>query len=357
VFPGVGLHKKRQNILHRKFRECSFCADISQEAHMVRYLVLCLSVALGLVGCRSAQLGNDQSDMRHTLLRLYEDQVLDNLIRTRERYPIVHVDYSNMTGTMNQAASATLGSTMTRTTNTPNPGFVNTLLKVVTYVVNLSGTASETANLTMTGQPVIAVDSVYQEYIDALAQDPDLIAKLGKDKTLDSKDYHLKREFQGDTWYVPAAKKDAFFNLYLATTVQRQTKLPIKIDVDTTVLAVGKIERLSPTQSRLQVLLKDKIANDSGRLTVFISGVGESSFTYQPRPDIPDGKPTDQVFLNNDESQPPMLKGEDLAKALANKSVRLKNDTFLPGVAPPPAVPNESIRSQLELLRLQQFNR
>jgi hypothetical protein len=324
---------------------------------MVRHLVLCLSVALGLVGCRSAQLGNDQADMRQTLLRLYEEQVLDNLIRAKEKYPIVQVDYSNMTGTMNQVASTNVGSSMTRVTNTPSNALTSFFIRTVTWVANFGASASETANLTMTGQPVIAVDSVYQEYIDALAQDPDLIAKLGKDKTLDSKDYHLKREFQGDTWYVPAAKKDAFFKLYLATTVQRQTKLPIKIDVDTTVLAVGKIERLSPTQSRLQLLLKDKIANDSGRLTVFISGVGESSFTYQPRPDIPDGKPTDQVFLNNDESQPPVLKGEDLAKALANKSVRLKNDTFLPGVAPPPAVPNESIRSQLELLRLQQFNR
>lgn len=63
------------------------------------------------------------------------------------------------------------------------------------------------------------------------------------------------------------------------------------------------------------------------------------------------------MFLNNDESEPPMLKGEDLAKALVNATVKLKNDTFLPGVAAPPPVPNEPIRSQLELLRLQQFNR
>jgi flagellar hook-basal body complex protein FliE len=324
---------------------------------MVRYLVLCLSVALVLVGCRSAQLGNDQADMRQTLLRLYEEQVLDNLIRAKKRYPIVQVDYSNMTGTMNQVASATLRSNVTRTSNTPHTGFVNTLLRALTYFVELSGTASETANLTITGQPVIAVDSVYDEYLDALVRHPDLIKEASG--PLAASAYHRKREFEGATWYVPNEedKKDAFFKLYLATTVQRQTKLPIHIEVQTSVLGTVKVQSEKPPQSLLEIRLKDKIANDSGTLTAVIDGI-EHKFRYQALDDVPRGKPTDRVILNNDATAGPKLTGEQLAKALAaSKEIRLRNDTFVPGVAPAPAVPNEAIRSQLELLRLQQFNR
>lgn len=324
---------------------------------MVRYFVLCLSVALGLVGCRSAQLGNDQADMRQTLLRLYEQQVLDNLIRAREKLPIVQIDYSNMTGTLDQNAAAELSGTMTRQSNTPTALFA-TLLRFVIYVVGLKASASERAQLTLTGQPVILVDSVYDEYLDALAKDPNLVEKAKE--PLPDGSYHLKREFRGDTWYVANtdAKKAAFFKLYLATTVQRQTKVPYKVAVSTAIVEVGQVKRESPIQSLIELKLQDKIPNDSGTLTVFLEGVGETRYRYIARKGVPDGAPTDRVTLNIDESERPKIKGEDLAKLLVDKPVLLRNDTFLPGVAPAPPVPNEPIRSQLELLRLQQqFNR
>ncbi len=320
---------------------------------MIRVL-FCLWISLGLVGCRSAQLGLDQADMRETLLSLYQVQVLDNLVRTKLHYPIVQVDYSNLTGTMNQVASTTIGQTNTTTRNSSAWNATGALLRrVFTYVFSFAATASETAALTVTGQPVISTDSVYQAYVDAIAEDPDII-KL-TENPLQKGEYHLIHEFQGRTWYVPADKAGKFFKLYLAVTVQRQIKVPITLTVHTSIIDTVTVTELSETQSQLEIRFKDKILNDSGRLIVAINGI-EMPFNYQRVPDIPAGHPSDRVLLNNDETKT-QLKGKDLAKAIAGKDVVLKNDTFVPGFVAP--VPNqlEPIRSQLELQRLQQFGR
>ncbi len=319
---------------------------------MVKRTLFCLFISLAFFGCRSTQLGIDQSGMRETLLRLYQDQVLDNLVRAKLHYPIVQVDYSNMTGTLGQTASATVGETDTRTNNIPMKGATGAVLsKVRSYVFNYGGTASQTANLTVTGQPVISEDSVYQAYVDAVEKDPDIIQPM--DKPLPRDEIHLTHEFEGKTWYVPAKKADAFFKLYLATTVQRQTKVPVSLTVHTGITAAVKVTELSPTQSVLEIRLKDKILNDSGRLTVALNGI-ERNFRYEPLRDIPGGQLTDRVLLINDETET-KLKGNELAKAIAGKDATLKNDTFVPGFVP--QVPNqlEPIRSELELQRLQQF--
>lgn len=317
-----------------------------------RRVLLYVWISLLLGGCRAAQLGLDQSDMRVTLLKLYQEQVLDNLVRAKLHYPIVQVDYSNLTGTLNQVASATVGQTETRTNNTPASNATGSLLdKVRTFVLNYSGTASQTANLTVTGQPVISTDSVYQAYLDALKNDPDIVKRA--DKQLQKGEYHLTHEFQGNTWYVPADMAEAFFKLYLATTVQRQTKVPLVLTINTVIIATVKVTEIPPTQSTLEIRLKDNILNDSGKLTVTINGI-EKSFRYQRFRDIPEGQTTDRVVLINDETES-QLNGNELAKIIAGKEATLKNDTFVPGFVSP--IPNqlEPIRSQLELQRLQQF--
>ncbi len=317
----------------------------------MKRIFFCVWILVGVVGCRAGQLGNDQANMRETLLNLYQEQVLDNLVRAKLHYPIVQIDYSNVTGTMTQTASATVGQTISTTRNSPEGTVGSFLRRVFVYVYNFGGTASENAQLAMTGQPVISVDSVYQAYLDALAKDPNIV--MSAERTPPKGMYHLLHKFQGETWYVPTTKAPEFFKLYLAVTVQRQAKVPITLTVQTSILDTVKVTELSSTQSVLEIRLKDKILNDSGQLTVAIDGI-EKRFRYQPVPDIPSAHQTDRVLLNNDEVES-HLKGKDLAKAIAGKMVLLKNDTYVPGFVAPVADQLEPIRSQLELLRLKQF--
>lgn len=321
---------------------------------MVKRILFCLYISLSLLGCRSVQLGIDQSNMRDTLLNLYQEQVLDNLVRTHLNYPILQIDYSNITGTVGQTASGNLGQTNTKTNNTPMQGATGAVFnKVRTYVLSYGGSTSQTSQLTMTGQPVINEDSVYQAYVDALKKYPDIIKRA--DGPLRRGEYHLTHQFQGVTWYVPTERAPEFFKLYLATAVQRQTKVHVSLTVQTGIIDVVKVSELSPTQSVLEIRLKDKILNDSGKLTVAVNGI-EKNLRYQPIRNIPEGQPTDRVRLINDETVS-HLKGEELAKAIAGKDATLQNDRFVPGMLPTLQNQLESIHSQQELLRLEQFDR
>jgi hypothetical protein len=326
-------------------------------------------IPVALSGCRAAQLGHDQGSMRVTLLNLYQEQVLDNLVRTKLHHPIVQVDYSNMTGTVTQSVSATLNQTNTTTRNNILLSATGALLrKVSTYVSAFGSSASENAQLTMTGQPVINADQVYQAYVDAIAKDPCIIQSLDAiaddpcpsqrtARVLRDVKPHLVHTFQDATWYVPQEKAGTFFKLYLTVTVQRQTKVPITLTADTTI--VGAVEfsgEWSATQPRLLVRLADKVLNDSGQMIIFnVEGV-ELAFRYQMDLEAQPGHPTDRVTLIYDEKNAARsrLSGSALVKAIAGKKARLKNDTFIPGfVAPAPNI-LEPLRSQQELLRLQQ---
>src|SRR6516164_8089761 len=60
-------------------------------------------------GCRSAQLRHDQDCMRTALLDLYTNQIMDNLIRAYNGYPIVQLDYSDITGAVTHNSNASHG--------------------------------------------------------------------------------------------------------------------------------------------------------------------------------------------------------------------------------------------------------
>jgi hypothetical protein len=309
----------------------------------VRRILVCLCISVSLVGCRAGQLGHDQADMRETLLKLYQDQVLDNLVRTSLNFPIVQVDYNNITGTVQQTASATAGQTITTTRNS----FLNAtgalLRRVFTYVYNFSATGSEVATMTVTGQPVITTDSIYHHYVDAVAKG--VILEV-KGPVQDVK-HHLVHKFQGKTYYVPSEKADEFFRLYLAVTVQRQTKVPLSLTVQTKILGTVETDSL---RHRLLIRLSDRILNDSGQLVVIMKGK-ETSFNYQPGPGVQPGQLSDLVWLINATD----LTEDDLAAKIGGVEARLKNDNFAPGFVQSPSTQLEQIRSQLELIRLQQL--
>jgi hypothetical protein len=56
-------------------------------------------------GCRPQQLQTDQDRFRCALLQMETNQFMDNLVRAYNGLPIVHMDYSAITGTVTQNPS------------------------------------------------------------------------------------------------------------------------------------------------------------------------------------------------------------------------------------------------------------
>jgi hypothetical protein len=303
-------------------------------------------------GCRASQLESDQADIRTTVLRLYQQQVFDNLIRTKLNYPIIQVDYSNITGTVSQVASASVNEGYTHTHNSFAANAAGALISAVrSSVFGVGGAGSETASLTITGQPVINSDDVYKAYEDAIKDDHDIVTN--EQPKFPDKVY-LKQEFGPDhaTWYISNAKASKFFKVYLATTVKRQPKAILTTTVKVKILSIVSTTPIKNSAVQLELRLEDKVLNDSGQLTASINGI-EYQFNYQPVKDVPSGQLTDRLLLMIDTSTAPNLSAADMSKALANTTVTLKNENYYPGYIVSTPDKSEPVRSQLEQIRLQ----
>ena len=349
--------------------------------------MLFVSIFIFLVGCRAQQLEGDQRDIRGTLLHLYEEQVMDNLVRAKLGYPVIQVDYSNLTGTLTQTGTLSIGDADTVTQNgfgrLPRKGGFSIpaqqfpMNHVRTNVLSPMVSGTNVDALTITGQPVNTVNSVYEAYV-TVAQDKDFLrgpfpmasvtrmdahqARIPLDPAHPERrtkvSVHLDHVFEEQYYYIPedALNSKKFMDLYFKTTVERQQLVPVPIDFTTTILSVDNVAVITPHQFQLRLLLKDKIPNDSGELSVSIAGK-MARFAYHPSPDVPPGQGTNSVIIDASDEQAPNLKADELAKALEGKSVTLHNQNFAPGFVAPPSNPLEPVRSQLELQRLQMFGR
>src|SRR5260370_20448269 len=80
--------------------------------------ILAITGLLLFPGCRAHQLASDQNQFRQILTTMYEDQLMDNLIRAKTRMPLLQLDYSNITGTVSDSGVASFGATPGTTTTT-----------------------------------------------------------------------------------------------------------------------------------------------------------------------------------------------------------------------------------------------
>ena len=92
------------------------------------------TVALLALGCTNTQVRWDATRMRQEVMVYYNDQIMDNLIRAKNKLPFVHVDITLLTSQGGSQISGTIGAGETRTnTNTSNSmaGMLGTIANVV----------------------------------------------------------------------------------------------------------------------------------------------------------------------------------------------------------------------------------
>ena len=236
---------------------------------------LLLFALAGSLGCRAEQLASDQDQFRGRLLDLYTNQIMDNLVRTDQGLPIVQLDFSKITGTITQNGMATFTNTQT-TVNTKVlviPTVVRTLTHAFTNAAAFSPSAYQTSVLTVTADPVLNNNEVYNAYLEFVDPDkkPNRLMKTHDEPPPDAVLCGLTRRC-GDLYYwIPAEFKADFLRLALVTTVMRGQPLTFPDKFDNSVAATA-LEFSKDGHHRLAIQFNKKMKNGTGTLTADING-------------------------------------------------------------------------------------
>jgi hypothetical protein len=183
-------------------------------------LVVLFLVGL-MAGCRAESLVKDQRSMRSLLLDAYQDEVLDNIVRTSLSLPIMDVVYSNATGTATNANVATLtGGTTDSVSHAATP------THMWQYMFSLNNANTVNNQLTLTGSPVFdrEIFSAYSKYLRAGTAEEKYRLQYVPTKDKIPKDAFLTHYFKynGEDryYYIPRGNEKEFFFCYEAVTTQ-----------------------------------------------------------------------------------------------------------------------------------------
>ncbi len=351
---------------------------------MRRWLSFALCIALFVgPGCRSQQLASDQNKIRCEVLNLYTDQIMDNLIRTDQGFPIVQMDYTQLVGTVTQNGTAGVTDGYTSAATHSLAGVVQTITHTFTNVVTFNASGYETAVLTVTANPLINNNEVYNAYIKFVNQTPSPLVKTCDPPPPGAA--HICRKCGSVYYWIPTGYKNEFFRLALATTVMRPTA-PADYFENTVSKAVreGDAFQLPPApdgsilwQQRFAVQFKTMMQNGTGVMDAVIDGgvkhialhmyVSPSTGTAAGKQAAP-GALTDWFLVScsiktlGGSPQAVEQQGRDVAAQMAdyarqleqqpnNQSVKVTLDFFRP--TPPTAQALNTIQSDTTQIRLQ----
>jgi hypothetical protein len=315
--------------------------------------------------------------MRTALLDLYTNQIMDNLIRAYNGYPIVQLDYSDITGTVTHNSNASHGGN--QSLETLRNEFAITTLRQFTSFFEYSIGGSQENQLTITANPVLNNNEVYNAYLEFLQKPERFIAT---DEPPPPGAAHIVRcapaapcDVGGEIckgkgcvkkkyFWVPCEYRYDFLRLALVTTVQRGQPLEVPEFFEVT---VEKAEDTTPEnlkkrkQTRFTLYFDKRIPNDSGELRA-TAGDATHRFRIDRFTDPIDGavvKRGDKIdrvwlFLTPDDTSG--LTANQLQAALDGRKVRVDLDSYRPTL---PTTDDllRSIRRNVGLIRLQQVNR
>jgi hypothetical protein len=310
-----------------------------------RYAIaLILLIVHGACGCRARQLGSDQDRFRHALLQMQTQQIMDNLVRIHRGLPIVHMDYTQITGTVTQDAQADL-------TGIPSD-----------VLLGLSG--KQENQLTVTGNPVID-PNVYMAYLDFVNKENHLIVT---EEPPPEGAAHLCQECCGSYYWIPAEFRIEFLELSLKVGGMRGQPQLAPDFVSATVNEAtrhfpgGEVVTDDPANGdKIYLILKlDKsMKADRGKVQFSID---EMAYTVEMQTgSVVSGTEQDQILIKyifgtNGEKHQIAIPPAEMIGKLKNREVKIYSATYRPP-APTPEVLLNSINHNLGLIRLQNLSR
>jgi hypothetical protein len=355
-------------------------------------LTLLAVLAIMSSGCAVSQAHNTQDQMRATLLDLYTDQVMDNLVRAHNRVPIIQLDYTQAQGMITVKNTAGLGNMNTSTTTrvTAIPAFTQMFTRTATNVFNATLGLENTNQITIAATPVTTLNEVYDAYLQYLSIEDSLIESAEPPPAGAA---HICRKYCNTYYWVPVSCRDKFFELALLSTAQRgKSLLPAPAYLEVNVVDVLKgsvpvgVEQPPPSPSggtpsiqppdgevkssteaqRITLVLDKKIGNDSGYLIIpdLVNAKSEDLSSELRKATFVFG-PYDKQVDNPAKSQNPLLASTDRLEVNIDKAtadnLRVKANlnkvlvrVYLQHSAPKPPTTEELL--QRANFQLQQFN-
>jgi hypothetical protein len=367
----------------------------------VAIAVIVVPCLAGIGGCRSQQLGYDQNQFRQVLLEMYEDQLMDNLIRAKNRMPLLHLDYTNITGTVTHSGSASVGGGPigTRTTTFVKPTMSTaggSLVRLATQTFNYGVTASQISQLTVTANPIVDNSGVYLAYLNFVEHPSRLIQSCDPPPPEAAP---VVRQSGKQFYWVPVEYRNEFLEVALRTSGVRTDPsdaaayyesnitgaLNITIVPRPTTAGIQRDAVVTITLGITDISPKDDgLPNDSGWMTAVIKGreirfkLVETLVTDLPASERAKYKDKNDGYKNGastrvlkiryvyDPTGPSKLRTDKddlwsapfepdvVVEAVANRGVRIELDHYKP-TAPAMVDTLGSIRTQAELLRLNQL--
>jgi hypothetical protein len=228
-----------------------------------------------MAGCAGRGVHEDQDRIRVTLLDLYTNQIIDNLVRASNGQPIVQIDYTNATAQLTVKDTEGLSDMLASS----NPGVLRVIAgSTATVVKSTMNTVmgnfgiDRTNQVSLTATPVTAGDDVYGAYRDFLAIPGSLQVTCEPPPCGAA---HICKRCGPNYYWVPLAYQRAFLLLALSTTAQRG---PPAAALDTffsvnivSVLSVINLD--NPTVKTLVVKLDKKIPADQGLIEISVGDV------------------------------------------------------------------------------------
>ena len=130
-------------------------------------LIAGLTAVLLSSGCAIHQTQYDQDKIRLALEQLYENQIIDNLIRAANGLPFIQVDYTNATSTVTVSETANLGGSegLATTRQRTLPGAVLALTRALSNTFNYGLAGTNSNQIALTANPAINNNEIYDAYL------------------------------------------------------------------------------------------------------------------------------------------------------------------------------------------------
>jgi hypothetical protein len=247
-------------------------ARIARSSLLLASLVFCS-------GCLARQVAKDGKDFRQSLLDLYTDQLMDNLIRARSGQPFVQLAYSSLIVQDFNSAAATVMDTPSRQSVRGfdlTKGMATSLARTFGNMFNFTGGDRLEKTLSFHADPVTDKNDIYEYYL-AFALDPSLFVVTDKAPPCP---VHIMRKCKGKYYWVPKEAGGVFLELALKTTFMRGPETappPLAWEVK-----IAKVERLRDKQGNDQkptdgtvtfyVIFDKEVPNDDATMVATLPG-------------------------------------------------------------------------------------
>ncbi|MBN2589963.1 MAG: hypothetical protein JXA96_08870 [Sedimentisphaerales bacterium] len=158
------------------------------KANHNKIAIFLLNVFLMLIlsGCIAQTHHREQSSIRETILKLTEEQIVDNLIRCREGYPMIHIKYKTIEGTVTLNKSGGISSNRNESSS------------VIDDLFGFSAESKQTNALKLVAEPVYNNSAIYDLYKNAADK---LILEGRVPDDLQEIEV-IRRRFNGKNYYI-----------------------------------------------------------------------------------------------------------------------------------------------------------